>query len=140
MTVDYEFDVALSFAGEDREYVERVAVALRDSRVRLFYDKFEEIDLWGRNLADHHGQVYSSSRYVVIFVSKYYAQKAWPNHERKHAQARALENQEDIILPARFDDTEIPRLPHTISYINLNKLTPEEFAEKVIRKLARSEQ
>jgi hypothetical protein len=75
----------------------------------------------------------------VIFVSKHYAQKAWPNHERQHAQARALKNQEDIILPARFDDTEIPGLPHTISYINLNKTSPEELAQKIIRKLKRTD-
>ena len=134
-----EYDVALSFAGEDREYVERVAVALREARIKVFYDRFEEIDLWGKNLADHLGDVYSNSKYVVIFVSKHYAEKAWPNHERKHAQARALKNQEDIILPARFDDTKIPGLPDTVSYINLNKSNPEEFADKVIRKLAQSE-
>ena len=133
------YDVALSFAGEDREYVEHVAIALREARIKVFYDAFEEIDLWGKNLADHLGEVYSNSKYVVIFVSKYYAEKAWPNHERKHAQARALENQEDIILPARFDDTKIPGLPDTVSYINLNKTNPEEFADKIIRKLAKRE-
>src|SRR6266496_948287 len=86
--------------------------------------------LWGKNLADHLGAVYSNSRYVVIFVSKYYADKVWPNHERQHAQARALRNQDDTILPARFDDTEIPGLPSTINYINLRKTTPDELAEK----------
>ena len=91
--------------------------------------------MWGKNLADHLGAVYSTARYVVIFVSKHYAAKAWPNHERQHAQARALKNQEDIILPARFDDTEIPGLPDTISYINLLKSTPEELADRIIRKL-----
>lgn len=133
-----QYDVALSFAGEDRHYVELVATKLREASINVFYDKFEEIDLWGKNLADHLGAIYSNSRYVVIFVSKYYADKVWPNHERQHAQARALRNQEDTILPARFDDTEVPGLPSTISYINLRKITPNELAEKIIRKLNQS--
>jgi hypothetical protein len=115
--------------------VEHVATKLREASVNVFYDKFEETDLWGKNLADHLGAVYSNSQYVVIFVSRYYAHKVWPNHERQHAQSRALRNQEDTILPARFDDTEIPGLPDTISYINLRKITPDDLAEKIIRKL-----
>ena len=36
-----EYDVALSFAGENREYVEEVATVLRASGIKVFYDKFE---------------------------------------------------------------------------------------------------
>jgi len=49
----YEYDVALSFAGEDREYIEKVADKLDQDGIKVFYDKFEEIDLWGKNLYDH---------------------------------------------------------------------------------------
>lgn len=48
----YIYDVALSFAGEDREYVEEVAIVLKRFGVRVFYDKFEETELWGKNLFD----------------------------------------------------------------------------------------
>ncbi len=40
------YDVALSFAGEDRDYVEEVATILKSFKVRVFYDKFEETNLW----------------------------------------------------------------------------------------------
>jgi hypothetical protein len=43
-----EYDVALSFAGDDREYVQRVAAALRQSGVSVFCDRHEEAALWGR--------------------------------------------------------------------------------------------
>ena len=42
-----EFDIALSFAGEDREYVDQVANLLRNAGVKVFYDLFEEANLWG---------------------------------------------------------------------------------------------
>jgi hypothetical protein len=131
-----EYDVALSFAGEDREYVDRVAGLLREAEVKVFYDGFEEVNLWGKNLADYFAEIYAKrSKFVVIFVSQHYAAKAWPNHERKHAQARAIQQQEDIVLPARFDDTELPGLPSSVAYLDLRKLTPEDLAERIIKKL-----
>ncbi len=53
-----DYDIALSFAGEDRDYVERVATLLREAGINVFYDKFETANLWGRNLADHLGEIY----------------------------------------------------------------------------------
>ena len=41
-SVERRYDVALSFAGEDREYVDRVAAALVRSGVSVFYDHYEE--------------------------------------------------------------------------------------------------
>jgi hypothetical protein len=132
----HSYDVALSFAGENREYVERVATILRDKGVSVFYDRFEEVDLWGKNLADHFAEVYAKrSRFIVMFVSEHYAAKPWTNHERKHAQDRALQKQEDVILPVRFDDTEVPGLPSTIGYLDIRTMTPEDLAERIIKKL-----
>ena len=53
MTKSFEFEIALSFAGEDREYVDQVANLLRDSGIKTFYDLFEEANLWGKNLYDY---------------------------------------------------------------------------------------
>jgi len=130
------YDVALSFAGEDRKYVKQVAMALQASNVKVFYDEFEQADLWGRNLVDHLADIYAKqARFIVIFVSRHYAAKAWTNHERKHAQAGALQRQEDSILPARFDDTVVPGLASTVSYVDLNNTTPAQLAEMIKHKL-----
>ena len=134
------YDVSLSFAGEDRSYVEMFAQSLRAANVRVFYDAYEEVALWGRDLYQHLDQVYSSSRYCVIFVSEAYARKVWTRHELRSAQARALTEQREYILPARFDATEIPGLPESIKYIDLSGRTPEEFAQLVLRKLKEAEE
>jgi hypothetical protein len=41
----FDYDVALSFAGEDREYVNQVAGVLNELGIRVFYDKYEQVDL-----------------------------------------------------------------------------------------------
>ncbi|UOQ96317.1 TIR domain-containing protein [Hymenobacter sp. 5317J-9] len=136
--MDFKYDVTLSFAGEDREYVERVAHFLSDNGIKVFYDKFEEADLWGKDLGVHFDYVYrKSARYCIPFISQHYKKKIWTNHEIKTAIARAIENHEEYILPARFDDTEIDGIRPTIGYINLKSYSPEEFASLVIKKLGK---
>ena len=134
------FDVALSFAGEDRKYVDEVAEQLRDLGVTVFYDRFEEVALWGSDLSEHLGEVYSKdSRFVVMFLSKAYANKAWPKHEKQHALGRQISTGEQRILPVRFDDTEIPGLPPTLGYLDLRVLSPVKLAELIRQKLDSSE-
>ncbi|MFZ0050543.1 MAG: TIR domain-containing protein [Desulfobaccales bacterium] len=131
-----QFDVALSFAGEDRKYVEEVASNLRKMGIKVFYDKYEIVTLWGKNLYDHLQDVYQNkAKYTVIFVSKHYADKIWTNHERKSAQAKAFVSNQEYILPARFDETEIPGLLPTVGYINVLEYSPKEFAELIKKKI-----
>ncbi len=132
----YEYDVALSFAGEDREYVEDTALILRGYGVKVFYDKFEEADLWGKDLFTHLKEIYSKrAKYTIMFISKHYKNKLWTTHERKSMQERAFRESEEYILPARFDNTEIPGLYETIGYIDLRTKTPSELTDLVLKKL-----
>jgi hypothetical protein len=135
-----EFEVALSFAGEDRAYVEMVADELKGRGVKVFYDKYYQIDLWGKDLYVHLIEVYKKKAgFVVLFISQHYAQKLWSNHERQAAQARAFSESREYILPARFDSTEIPGLLPTTGYLDLKKFSAVELAILICEKIGRSE-
>jgi hypothetical protein len=132
------YDVALSFAGENRSYVEKVAGLLRSAGVSVFYDGFETATLWGKNLIDHLAEIYRHrSKFVVMFVSEHYVKKAFPTHERQHAQERALLAKEEYILPARFDDTEVPGMTSTVAYVDLRTLSPAQLVELILQKIGR---
>lgn len=138
--MDYKYDITLSFAGEDREYVDKLARILVDSDVKVFYDKFEEAELWGKDLGIHFEFVYRrSAKYCIPFISVNYERKIWTNYEIRNAISRAIETKEDYILPAKFDDTQIDGLRTTIGYIDLRKYTPEEFAKIILRKLEKED-
>jgi|ERR1041384_219173 hypothetical protein len=138
-TSRYTYDVALSFASEDREYVGQVARALQQNGLKVFYDAWEEQNLWGKDLYPHLNEVYSDrARYTILFISRNYTRKVWTNHERVRSQARAFAEHRDAILPARFDDAEIPGLLTTVGYINLNNYSPEDFANLVASKIKSS--
>jgi hypothetical protein len=132
----FQFDVALSFAGEDRQYVEAVADQLRANGVEVFYDRYEQATLWGKDLYEHLDHVYQqAARYCILFVSEQYASKVWTSHERKSAQARALRENEEYILPVRFDDTEIPGLRSTVGYIDARTTTSDQLVDLVLKKI-----
>ncbi|HVY77353.1 MAG TPA: TIR domain-containing protein [Solirubrobacterales bacterium] len=129
------FDVCLSFAGEQRSYVELVARGLKERHYAVFYDADEQADLWGKNLAEHFEHVYRvASRACVMFISKEYAEKPWTKHERRSALSRALE-EDEYVLPARFDDTELPGLGPTIGYIDLAEFAPATLVDLLAEKL-----
>ena len=113
-----------------------MANSLRDSGVRVFYDLFKEVDLWGKNLYDYLSDIYMNKAfYTIMFISKHYAHKLWPTHERQAMQARAFQENQEYILPARFDDTPIPGVLTTIAYISLKNRSPSDFAEIIRNKL-----
>lgn len=132
----FDYDVCLSFAGEQRAYVREVADLLAKRGVRVFYDEREKVRLWGKDLYAYLDDIYQNlARHCVLFASAEYAKKVWTNHERRSAQARAIGEQGDYLLPARFDNTPIPGLPDTVGYIDLQEVAPIELADLIEQKL-----
>lgn len=131
------FDVAISFAGTERAAAEQLAQRLREHGVTVFYDNFYPEHLWGKDLVVLFDGIYrKQSKYCVMFVSKSYVERMWTNHERRSAQARALEEKgAEYILPIRVDDSEVPGLPPTIGYASLADLGIATIAEMLVRKL-----
>jgi hypothetical protein len=133
------YDVALSFAGEDRAYARKVADALQTDGVSVFFDEFESVRLWGKDLAVEFSLIYGrQARFVVPLVSGSYASKAWPRHEFRNALAAAVQSEGERILPVRLDDTELPGLRSTIGYLDGRTLGPEAIAHAVREKLGES--
>ncbi len=140
MTSDrsYEFEVALSFVGEDRSHASKLAYILRRRGVKVYFDEYEKHTLWGKNLYTHLSEIYQNkARYCVMFISQHYATELWTNHEREAAQARAFLEHEEYILPVRLDDTQIPGIPLTIGYLSWPPETAKTIADAVVIKLGR---
>jgi hypothetical protein len=59
------------------------------------------------------------------------------NTERKSVQARALRENQEYILPARFDSTEIPGIRETLGYVTLKGRTPKQLADLIRTKIGK---
>ena len=131
------FDVALSFAGTERQHAEELAKQVRGAGFEVFYDGFYPEQLWGKDLASFFDRIYrKDSRFCVMFVSLEYAERMWTTHERRSAQARAVQEKgREYILPVRVDDTDLDGLPPTVGYISLKEYTVAQIAELLVKKL-----
>jgi hypothetical protein len=134
-----DYDLAISFAGEDREIAKEIAGELSKQGIGVFYDNFERANLWGKNLYTHFNAVYGEkAKYCLMIVSKHYAQKNWTNLERQIAQAKAFREKKEYILPLRLDDTEIPGLLPTIGYIDIRQTNINEVVKLIIEKIGKT--
>jgi len=131
-----EYDLAVSYAGEDRSVADQIAKKLKRMGYSLFYDGFERAKLIGEDLTTTLGEIYAKrSRYCLILISKDYAAKPWTNHERQFALSRALQERRAYILPLKLDDTHLQGLSPTIGYLDLRNSSVPEVCSLLAQKL-----
>ncbi|WP_179468427.1 TIR domain-containing protein [Mycolicibacterium vinylchloridicum] len=107
-SVEYKYDIAVSFAGEQRLYVEEVVRALNLPKDRVFYDADYRAEMWGEELTEVFTLLYrDEARYVVMFISREYAEKEWCILERRAALRRRMTTKGAYILPIRLDGTKL---------------------------------
>ena len=134
----HDYDIVISFAGEDREVAEAIASNLVVEGINVFYDEYEQANLWGKDLYVHLTKIYrDESKFCLMIISESYAEKQWTNHERKAAQARAFQENSEYILPLRLDDAEIDGVLGTNGYIDYRQVPLEGvidlLADKIIQ-------
>ena len=140
----YQYDVALSFAGEDRGFAKDICVALKREGIKVFYDEDEDVNLWGKDLPTKLKEVYhDDSQYCIIILSDSYVNKKWPRLELQHAIKRLVEQKgEDYILPVHLDgfSDEVSGMPDTIGYISAESINPRKVVNKFLQKIRERKQ
>jgi TIR domain len=132
------YDLAFSFAGEQREYVEATKVACEKLGLHVFYDRDKSNEWWGRSFIREQRVVYGSqTRFFVPFISTEYLTKPIPTDEFSAAMMTAVKLGDGYILPVLVGDVSIPPdllHPH-IHYLRADDFTPERLAEQLQRRV-----
>lgn len=53
MKASADYDIAITFAGEDRHLAREITSNLVTKGVTVFYDEYAEAELWGKDLYVH---------------------------------------------------------------------------------------
>lgn len=132
-----QYKVALTFAGEQRAYVQQVAerLAVQLGREQVFYDNNEKAKLAIPNLDLYLTHVYRYAGLIVPFLSKEYGEKAWCQHEWRTVRTVVFEGRAANVMYCRFDEAEIDGLPPIDGYIDLREHSPEEIADFILERL-----
>ena len=106
--------------------------------MRVFCDEYAKATLRRSDFYIHLNRVYEyEARYTVLFASTHDAEKIWTSHERKTAQVRAISEREECILPARFDESDIPGHTHMTGCVDPRRITSVGLVDLIIDKIGR---
>src|SRR5438067_1156109 len=136
------FRIAFSFAGEKRDFVEKVARILADQfdEDKILYDKFHEAEFANADLAFDLPALYKNDSDLIVAVfCPDYDRKEWCGLEWRAIFSIIKEGGSDLILLSRFDHIDGKGLFGLAGFIELNEKTPEQFATRILERLALNE-
>jgi len=133
----YDYDISLSFAGEDREIASKLADQLQYYNIPVFFDEFMQTDLIGRDLTAYLPEIYSKrARYCVLLISNSYPKKKWAaNIELPAARERIYSEGDNYIIPVLIDDTNLPGVLSTLGHLDLRRISIKEVADRIAMKV-----
>lgn len=132
----FPWDVAVSFAGEDRAIVEEFREELNANGYTVFYDFDEQHKLWGENLRRKLSDVYAhEAQYMVVFLSKHYPEKDWTNFELDVGRDAKSRRTSTYLLPVVVDDVNVVGLSKDVGYVDLRRMKVRDAALLLIRKI-----
>ncbi|MBZ0299751.1 MAG: TIR domain-containing protein [Anaerolineae bacterium] len=134
----FTYDVAISYAGNEREFASSLAKSLRENGLSVFYDRHQLPDLIGRNLVDELQKIYlEKARLCVILASRAYNHSRYAQIERQAAQARQQSgNDPGYIVLVKLDDTaEITGFLPTVAYLEWHNYGLEGITGHTIEQL-----
>ena len=141
------FRVALSFAGEKRDFVAQVAASLaeRFGEAAVLYDMFKghKADFARTDLDVYLPNLYrTESDLIVLFLCEDYAKKRWCKLEWRFIRQLIATADEGRIMFLSFDDIgAVPEIGilDGDGYLSIAKHSPNEIAEFILIRLARNE-
>jgi hypothetical protein len=136
------FRVAISYAGEKRDFVAKVARALADrfGERCILYDKYHEAEFARADLAFHLPALYHDQADLVVAVlCKDYDQKEWCGLEWNALYGLLMKRRASDVMLCRFDRVEGRGLYGLAGFVDLDQKSPEEVAALVLERLALNE-
>lgn len=133
---DYEFDFAISFAGENRVLAKTIADLLGVLDCTVFYDEYFEANYLGRTWSKQFSEIFGKkSRLVICLLDKFHAEKIWPTFERDCFKPRIADAS---VIPIYLDDTKFAGIPDDIVGITFKGYKADDedaITDKIVLKL-----
>ena len=135
---DMDFKVALSFPGEKRDYVSKVADNLRSNLAEneLFYDSDFRAQLARPNLDTFLQRIYKKqAKLIIVFLCAEYDQKEWCGLEWRVIRDIIKTREEERIMFVRFDNVEVEGALSIDGYIDANESSPSNTAKLILERI-----
>ncbi len=108
----HTFDIAISFAGENRDLAEIIANTLRILDFEVFYDRLYEDNYLGSSWGKEFERIFTNdSKFVVCILDIHHQRKIWPTFERECFTEKVQTNE---VIPIFLDDTKFVGIPQDL--------------------------
>jgi hypothetical protein len=133
---NYEFDFAISFAGENRELAKNITDLLSVLDCTVFYDEYFEANYLGSAWSKQFNDVFGEkSRLVICLLDSFHSEKIWPTFERECFQPRIINSS---VIPIYLDDTKFVGIPSDIvgiTFKDYSQSNEEAITDLIVLKL-----
>lgn len=112
---EFEFEFAISFAGENRDLARMIADQIEMLDCSVFFDEYFEANFLGKAWHKNFAQIFGEkSRFVVCLLDVNHLNKIWPTFERECFEPRV---KDAAVIPVYLDDTAVPGIPKDVAGI-----------------------
>lgn len=109
---EYDFDFAISFAGENRDLAKMTADLLGVLDCTVFYDEYFEANYLGKAWSAQFNEIFGKkARFVICLLDHNHNEKIWPTFERECFTPRVADA---AVIPVYLDDTSFAGIPKDI--------------------------
>ncbi|HAB15910.1 MAG TPA: hypothetical protein PLX89_20700 [Verrucomicrobiota bacterium] len=136
------FRIAFSFAGEKRDFVEKVAdiLAAKFGKRAILYDKFHQAEFARYDSGIYIPKLYSEeSDLIVPIFCPSYDQKRWTGWEWVHIYSLLTKGDGHRVMPSRFEYAVVDGLSDAAAFVELDHTSPGKFAVLILERLAINE-
>ena len=132
----FDWDFAISFAGENRELAKSIVDLLEILDCTVFYDQHYEANYLGTAWSHQFKEIFGNkSRFVICLLDKHHADKIWPTFERECFSPRV---EDGAVIPIYLDDTSFVGIPRDIVGIDFKGCDSKDIdlvTDKIVYKL-----
>ncbi|HEY6899572.1 MAG TPA: toll/interleukin-1 receptor domain-containing protein, partial [Puia sp.] len=127
MTMNFEFDVFLSYNAWDGELVQDLADRLIDAGLRVWMDRSEVHA--GESWTILSNEALVQSRVLVLCLSPNTFASGWVDMERNTTLHRGLSNDGRRFVPLLLSDCELPESLRRYTYVDYRERSDSAFNE-----------
>ena len=136
------FQVGLSFPGEYRRFVRKVASHLEKKlqQKNVFFDENYEAELARPDLDLYLQRIYlEETDLVAVFLCEAYDKKDWCQLEWRAIRNIIKRKNAHQIMPIRLDDGDVSGIYEIDGYVSVRDREPSEIADLIIERLRLNE-
>ena len=121
--------IAVSYASEQRYYVEKFVNYFKRKNISIYYDRYEQKEMVGKLLHEKLQKIYTDeTKFRIIFLSKNYTNKPITQAESEYILADNIYNKNKLYI-FKFDDSNLPGLNRNFVYSSISEFPdPSSYA------------